>query len=632
MKALILLLVMQYASCGLYPRDSSSRESKSLDGIWSFKLSDKMDPDVGFREEWYQAPLDLKNDVIHMPVPSSYNDITVDPNIRDYVGWVWYGRRFFVPQSWREQSVFVRFGSVHYTGAVYVNGRHVGSHSGGHLPFSFNLSAVLNFSQENWITVAVNNTLTRYTVPQGSVVWKNDDDNYSPGYSTLEIGFDFFNYAGIHRPVILYTLPRDLYVSDITTSTLVSSDHLLATLTVDVEFTLAAGSKQQDGVQCDIKLLDKSGVVVGDLHSCQGDIKIKNPALWWPYLMSETPGYMHQLLVTVSHVRYGSDVYQLPIGLREVSWGSSAFQINHENFYFTGFGRHEDSNIRGKGLDLPLVLRDYNLIKWIGANSYRTSHYPYADEIMDLADENGIVIIDECPAVALDHFEDELLVNHLKSLKELVDRDKNRPSVVMWSVGNEPKSYRNDSGIYFEKVYNFTRSLDGTRAITLVINADYKTEQASQHFDVIAINRYFGWYSDTGHLEVIYKHMLNDLKHWRESRGKPVMVTEYGADTVPGIHTLPAVVFSEEYQIQLMKENFKAFDEAKAEGWFIGEMIWNFADFMTKQDITRVNGNKKGIFTREREPKMAAHMLRWRYWQLAQNGTKNKMPNNIWTF
>ena len=107
-----------------------------------------------------------------------------------------------------------------------------------------------------------------------------------------------------------------------------------------------------------------------------------------------------------------------------------------------GFGRHEDSNIRGKGLDLPLFARDYNLIKWTGANSYRTSHYPYADELMDFADRNGIVIIDECPGVALDHFEAPLLKHHLEVMTELVGRDKNHPSVVMWSVGNEPRSYR----------------------------------------------------------------------------------------------------------------------------------------------------------------------------------------------
>ena len=83
----------------------------------------------------------------------------------------------------------------------------------------------------------------------------------------------------------------------------------------------------------------------------------------------------------------------LQVGLREVNWGNSSFLINHKPFYFRGFGRHEDSNIRGKGLDLALFPRDPALIKWMAANSYRTSHYPYADELMDFADRNGIVII-----------------------------------------------------------------------------------------------------------------------------------------------------------------------------------------------------------------------------------------------
>ena len=133
-------------------------------------------------------------------------------------------------------------------------------------------------------------------------------------------------------------------------------------------------------------------------------------------------------------------------GLRQVSWSNSSLLINNKPFYFRGFGRHEDSNIRGKGADLPLFARDYNLIKWMGANSYRTSHYPYDDQLMDFADRNGIVIIDECPGVALDHFEAPLLAHHLAVMTELVARDKNHPSVVMWSVGNEPRSYRNQSG------------------------------------------------------------------------------------------------------------------------------------------------------------------------------------------
>lgn len=93
------------------------------------------------------------------------------------------------------------------------------------------------------------------------------------------------------------------------------------------------------------------------------------------------------------------DIYRLPIGIRTISWTNTSLLINNRPVYLKGFGRHEDSDIRGKGLDLPTVLRDYNLIKWIGANAYRTSHYPYADEIMDLADQQGIMIIDECPGV-----------------------------------------------------------------------------------------------------------------------------------------------------------------------------------------------------------------------------------------
>ena len=472
------------------------------------------------------------------------------------------------------------------------------------------------FVLQNLLTVAINNTLTKFTVPQGYINWRSEADGYPPGYSTLDYNFDFFNYAGIHRPVLLHTTPKKLYITDITVNTKVGED-LSADFSFDVKYFIK--NQEKENIQCNVQLLDGSeDDVVDESFSCQDIRHLKSPKLWWPYLMSANPGYMYQLKVTVISVKYGMDEFTLPVGLREVTWGSSTFNINHKPFYFRGFGRHEDSNIRGKGLDLPLFARDYNLIKWMGANSYRTSHYPYADELMDFADRNGIVIIDECPGVALDHFDDRLLKNHLQVMTELVQRDKNHPSVVMWSVGNEPKSYRNQSGEYFRQVADHTRDLDPSRPVTLVCNAQWDQDHASQHFDVIAINRYFAWYSDTGHTELIMDKLYTDLANWRHARGKPVMLTEYGADTVAGLHMEPAMVFTEEYQVQLMKETFKAFDKARSEGWFIGEHIWNFADFMTKQEPRRVAGNKKGIFTRDRQPKMSAHLLRSRYWKLAQ--------------
>lgn len=127
------------------------------------------------------------------------------------------------------------------------------------------------------------------------------------------------------------------------------------------------------------------------------------------------------------------------------------------------------------------------------------------------------------------------------------------------------------------------------------------------------INKYFSWYSDTGHLELVQRQMERAIQVWRQQHNKPVMVSEYGSDTINGFHEVPATIFTEEYQTEMMSHCFKAFDNATNQGGFIGEHIWNFADFMTKQEYTRAWGNRKGVFTRDRHPKASAHLLRDRY-------------------
>ena len=122
--------------------------------------------------------------------------------------------------------------------------------------------------------------------------------------------------------------------------------------------------------------------------------------------------------------------------------------------------------------------------------------------------------------------------------------------------------------------------------------------------------------------------MEQKILGWKERfPDKPLLITEYGADTIAGMHTLPSFVFTEDYQFELMRNHFKAFDAAREKGGFIGEMIWNFADFMTKQEITRVGGNKKGIFTRQRQPKASAHLMKRRYLYLAQQLDNTRVMN-----
>ncbi|KAL9981810.1 hypothetical protein ACROYT_G010565 [Oculina patagonica] len=597
----------------LFPRDSESREVKDLSGFWNFRADMSANRNAGFEQSWFAKPLWQTGEVIPMPVPSSYNDITQDRALRDFIGWVWYDREVYAPKTWKSDQIRVvlRFESAHYNTMVWLNGKKVMTHSGGHLPFEADVTSLLSFGKVNRITAAVNNTLTPSTLPPGAIEYLVDGDRYPPGYFIQETDFDFFNYAGIHRPVKLYTTPV-VYLSDITITTSHSDQEGV------VNFSSTVSSSGPVNVSMKYELVDKAGNVVASAQGSdlfEGTLVVKNPKLWWPIGMSDQPAYLYSLKVTThSFSPDVDDVYHLPVGIRSVEVKGTKFLINNESFYFKGFGKHEDSDIRGKGMDYALIAKDFNLIKWLGANCFRTSHYPYADEIMDMADQQGIVVIDESPGVGIkrDNFRNDTLQHHLDVMAELVRRDKNRPSVVMWSVANEPASNYAEAGPYFQSVIEFTRFLDPTRPVTFVTAAKAETDHAVQYVDVILCNRYYAWYQDAGQIQLISRQLEGELRAWFDKFYKPVAQSEYGADTIAGLHTDPPVMFTEDYQVETIQQYFPVFDKLRKE-FFVGELIWNFADFMTKQQTTRVVGNKKGILTRQRQPKAAARVLRQRY-------------------
>lgn len=621
---LILCTILHMTVSGiLYPRESESREVVSLDGIWKFRTSPTEDQEKGFKNKWFSTDLE---EWIPMPVPSSYNDVTVNSALRDFIGWAWYQRQFYTPKRWwlDKQRVVLRFGSVHYTAIVWVNGKEACKHSGGHLPFEADVTKLILYGTANLVTVAVNSTLTLSTLPQGYVQHPNDTSRYPPGYELFHHDFDFFNYAGIHRPVYLYTTPRT-YIDDITVITDIHED--VGIVKYKVEFQNKA--KDLSSVpQCTVTVFAKDGTKVTSVTGVSGKIHIPKANFWWPYLTNPSPGYLYTLEICLTS-EIGKDVYRLPVGIRKITWNSTTLFINSVPTYIRGFGKHEDSNLRGKGLDYALLIRDYNLIAWLGANAYRTSHYPYAEEALDMADSLGIMIIDESPACTIDNFTEELLQKHKEVMIEIVRRDKNRPSVVMWSLANEPRSFRNESREYFSALVNLTKSLDPTRPVTFVTSQTAVNDKAVQFMDIICVNRYPAWYSDSGRTDLIQLQVKNELVMWHLKFNKPVLVTEYGAGSVIGMHTAPSSMWTEDYQVVTLTEHFKAFDALYKEGFLIGEMIWNFADFATPQEYIRPGGCKKGLFTRERQPKMAAHITRWRYWTLAHNSVNVTVPNDL---
>lgn len=299
-----------------------------------------------------------------------------------------------MPISWKSQRVWVRFGSVHYEAYVWINGKNlpplsetlnififtslikgnqVARHAFGHLPFEAEITQFVNFAKENRITVLCDNVLLQTTIPQGKIVEQDSDKGKD---IIQQYTFDFFNYAGIHRSVQLFTTPQT-YVKEISVNTAVTDERHGV---VDFRINLSENITQNHRVK--VTIYDREGNNAGETfvdESLNGEITIKNAKLWWPFLMHPEPGYLYTLEVKLVDVNatYDIDVYRLKIGIRSLAWNSTSFLINDKPIYFRGFGRHEDSDIRGKGLDFALLAKDFNLLKWIGANAYRFVNFIY---------------------------------------------------------------------------------------------------------------------------------------------------------------------------------------------------------------------------------------------------------------
>jgi beta-glucuronidase len=300
--------------------------------------------------------------------------------------------------------------------------------------------------------------------------------------------------------------------------------------------------------------------------------------------------------------------------VRTVKIEGDQLLLNGQPIYLQGFGRHEDFPVTGRGYLPAVVVKDYALLQWPGANSFRTTHYPYSEQMMDLADRLGFLVIDETPAVGL-FFAEDGLARRLELCRqftqELIARDKNHPSVIAWSLANEPHSNRPAARDFFRNLFDLARSLDGTRPVTLVSMLGL-AEESFEFCDFLCLNRYSGWYTESGRLDQGVARLSAELDALHARFGKPLVLSEFGADTIAGMHAQPPEMFSEEYQAEMLT---RYIEMLRSKPYVVGEHVWNMCDFKTGQAVIRMGGmNLKGVFTRDRRPKLAAHRLRelWR--------------------
>ncbi len=530
-----------------------------------------------------------------MAVPASFNDIAADATVRDYFGDVWYQTTVWVPRGWQGRRIVLNFESATHRATVWVNDVEVMSHEGGYTPFEADITDHVAAGQEVRITALINNTLHWQSIPPGVI-----ED--SPAGKRQRYWHDFFNYAGIHRNVWLYATDPT-HITDITVTTDLDGDDGVVGYAVEAEAA--------DDVETKVILRDADGAEVATTTGSSGTLRVPDVHKWAP-----GDGYLYDLEIQLVRGDTVVDSYHQSVGVRTVKVDGIRFLINGEPFYFTGFGKHEDVPVIGKGHNDAYLVHDFELLKWIGANSFRTSHYPYSEDVLDYADREGIVLIDETAAVGLnmglgggifggqgyqtfspETANDATREVHAQAIRELIARDKNHPSVVLWSIANEPESDTEEAEKYFEPLFDVARKADPTRPVGFVnvMLAPHGKCRVSQFGDVLMLNRYYGWYVDTGDLPAAEVAWEDELEGWA-SEGKPIIITEYGADTYPGLHSLVAgSPWTEEYQVEYLDMNHRVFDRIDA---VVGEQVWNFADFTTTSGIMRVGGNKKGVFTR----------------------------------
>ncbi|KFE42030.1 beta-glucuronidase [Staphylococcus agnetis] len=591
----------------LYPILTETRHVLDLSGIWKFKLATH-DSMIDVTE-----PL---NTTQVMAVPGSYNDQGVVQEIRQHVGDVWYERTFTIPKHLKDERIVLRFGSATHYAEVYVDGKKVVEHTGGFLPFEADISTQATVGTHR-LTVKVNNILTHATLPVGNYSEEKQSDGTLKKINTPN--FDFFNYAGLHRPVKIYSTPKQ-YIKDI-----VIVPEVIDETEAAVHYEVELGNAYSDIDNVKVTILDASERACVEHCTLSGTMTLKDVHLWQPL-----NAYLYQLKVELFHDGELLDVYYERFGVRSVEVKAGQFLISNQPFYFKGFGKHEDTYYHGRGLNEVANVMDIELMKWIGANSFRTSHYPYSEEMMRLADEQGIVVIDETPAVGLhlnffaalgdvsdpvDTWKDiKTQKAHEAVIRDLIQRDKNHACVVMWSIANEPESNAKGAKAYFEPLVQLARECDPQKrpvTIVTILMAQPHNCEVQDLVDVLCLNRYYGWYTQTGDLEAAKVALRQELEAWTKRQpGKPMMFTEYGADTLAGFHAIDDQLFTEEYQVKYYEANHEVIDTFDC---FIGEQVWNFADFETSNGIIRVKGNKKGIFTRERAPKAIAHYFRNRW-------------------
>ncbi len=557
-----------------------SRDYTSLNGKWNVII----DPTgIGeWRQVWLEKKAEKKTDFFEysfeggptLNVPGDFNSQMCE--LTYFEGTVWYKKQFDYPPV-KGQRLFLHFGAVNYTADVFLNGNKIGSHEGGFTPFQFEITDKV-LKGQNTVIVKVDNKRL---------------ENGLPG-----IGYDWLNFGGITRDVCLIRT-SNTYISDYNIQLKKNS---LETI---------QGYIQLDGIKLSQKIIVKipeAGIVYETQTDKKGRAEVqfsKKIELWSP----DNPKLYNVI------IEGETDTIQDQIGFRCIEVKKNEIRLNNAPVFLKAVNVHEENPYTVSRAfsveDARLLL---NAAKELGCNMVRLAHYPHSENMIREAERMGLMVWDELPVYQHIKFSDIDVPGKLENmLNEMINRDKNRCNVIIWSLSNETYYFTPDRNEELIKLTEKCRLLDSTRLITHVVNTQgYQNntfdvwDTLYKYSDIISINEYIGWY-------VPWQGNPSEVKWKMKYNDKPVFISEFGGEALFGNTGGPideANNWNEDYQADIYKNQIEMFSTIPN---LCGVCPWLLFDYRSPGRMHPVyqNGyNRKGLLSERGEKKKAWFVMR----------------------
>ncbi len=509
-----------------------------------------------------------------LKVPGDWN--TQSDRFFFYEGSIWYKKDFNYHKK-DDKKVYLYFGAANYVANVYLNGDVIGMHEGGFTPFSFDITDKVK-EGNNFVILRMNN----HRKPEG----------------VPTVNSDWWNYGGITRDVLLVETPV-VYLDDYSIGlTKGKYNEVSGYVQTNVK-------KTGISVKVSIPELKVNQTLTTD-ETGKALFTIKtSPRLWSP----EEPKRYNVL------ISCGDDIINDKIGFRQIETRGKGIYLNNKQVFLRGISIHEEAPFRQGRLDSEMECR--TLLGWakeLGCNFVRLAHYPHTEKMVRIAEEMGLMVWSEIPVYWTIHWENpETFKNASNQLSEMINRDKNRCAVVVWSIANEtPHSEARDN--FLSTLAHQVRSADNTRLLSMAMEVSWKPnsvctidDNMNKYVDIISFNCYIGWYGGK----------LEDCKtrKWEIPYDKPFFVSEFGAGALQGFHGDVDERFTEEYQEELYKQTLAMYN--RTEG-FSGMSPWILMDFRSaRRQLHGVQDffNRKGLISENGQKKKAFYVLQAFYEQ-----------------